>query len=66
MHSDVRLRPKADIRRSARSAPRWVRLYIGLLAGPRHSKIGSYQGDSPPTVSCDTSYSLARSGSQVI
>lgn len=35
-----------------RSAPPierlWIRLYIGLLAGPGGSKIKQYQGDSPP------------------
>lgn len=41
-------RPEADIHRSARSVPCWVRLFIGLLAGPRRPKIDWYQGDSPP------------------
>lgn len=45
-----RFRPKADIRRSARSAPCWVRLFIGLLAGFRRPKIEWYQGDTPLTV----------------
>lgn len=42
------MRSKADIRLSARSAPCWVRLYIGLLAGPSRPKIESHQGNSPP------------------
>lgn len=44
----VSYRPKADIRLSAHSGLRWVRLFIGLLAGPRRPKIEPHQGDSPP------------------
>lgn len=42
------MRPKADVRSGARAAPRWVRLYFGLLAEPCCLKIEPYQGDSPP------------------
>ena len=31
-----------------RSRHPWVRLYVGLLAGPSRPKIELYQGDSPP------------------
>ena len=45
---------KADIRSSAYPARCWVRLYVGLFAGPSRPKIEQHQGDSPlrgaPTV----------------
>ena len=48
MNADVCFRPKADVRRGARSATCWVRLYIGLLAEPCRHNIEPYRGDGPP------------------